>query len=207
MTPTVIDLSHHDPSPDFVRLKAAGIELVFFKATEGLKIVDQTYDKRCRMAREAGLMTGAYHFGVNADGSDQAKHFLDVAVKGDILGFDLERSAHSIGIGQSEEFIEKILDAQGRLPLLYYGEYLLEQANLGHINRKSIIRKCLGWGSRYYTKRPKTIIDQRLALWQYTGDGVGPTPHKIDGVGGNVDLNVWVDDFSLATIMSSVAIA
>jgi lysozyme len=73
----VVDLSHHNENVDFVKMKADGIVAVIHKATQGLTYVDKTYATRQRAASKAGLLWGAYHFGVGGDGSDQAAFFLE----------------------------------------------------------------------------------------------------------------------------------
>ena len=30
---------------------------------------------------------------------------------------------------------------------------------------------------------------EKAWLWQYTGDGVGPLPHNVPGIGRNMDIN------------------
>src|SRR5580765_2996828 len=90
----VIDLSHHNRSPDFQKAKAAGIVGVIHKASEGLTYVDPTYASNRRKALAAGLLWGAYHFGSGGNPKGQADHFLDVVAPGpaDLLVLDFEES-------------------------------------------------------------------------------------------------------------------
>ncbi len=73
----VVDLSHHNETVDFAKMKAAVIVGVIHKATQGLTYVDDTYANRRAQALECGLLWGGYRFGVGGDGSDQAPHRVD----------------------------------------------------------------------------------------------------------------------------------
>ena len=58
----VIDLSHHNPTPDWAKLKAAGCIGVIHKATEGTSYKDPTLYDRAKDAMAAGLKWSTYHF-------------------------------------------------------------------------------------------------------------------------------------------------
>src|SRR5690242_11536953 len=84
-TNAVIDLSHHNGTHlDFQAAAGAGIVGVVHKATQGTGHVDPMYVTNRSPARGAGLLWGAYHFGVGADGVEQADFFLGT-VKPDAL--------------------------------------------------------------------------------------------------------------------------
>lgn len=72
----VIDLSHHNGDVNMSAAKNAGIQGVIHKATQGWKYVDPKYQVNRDTALAAGLLWGAYHFGVGADGVEQADFFL-----------------------------------------------------------------------------------------------------------------------------------
>lgn len=81
--PAVIDISdnnrHLDSLAEFQALKAAGVQLVIHKASQGVKEVDPLYAKRRPLAIEAGLRWDAYHFCTSAPIAAQQAHFLAVA--------------------------------------------------------------------------------------------------------------------------------
>jgi glycosyl hydrolase family 25 len=60
----VVDLSHHNGSVDLVKAKTAGILGIIQKATQGDDFVDPTFAANRKKANDAGLLVGAYHFGV-----------------------------------------------------------------------------------------------------------------------------------------------
>ena len=72
----VIDISHHNGANlNFVQAKQDGIIGIIHKATQGFTFKDKRYEENRTKARDAGLLWGAYHFGVGGDGSDQAYNF------------------------------------------------------------------------------------------------------------------------------------
>ena len=76
MIDVVVDLSHHNPKPDFARAAQAGAKGVIYKASQGTTGIDPTFRNNEPRARAAGLWWGAYHFATGSDGVAQAQHFL-----------------------------------------------------------------------------------------------------------------------------------
>ncbi|HEX8099092.1 MAG TPA: GH25 family lysozyme, partial [Actinomycetota bacterium] len=62
------------------RVRAAGIEFAYIKASEGTDVSDPRFRPNWDGARAAGLETGAYHFfSLCSPGLDQAGNFLQAA--------------------------------------------------------------------------------------------------------------------------------
>lgn len=57
-----VDVSAHNGEIDFRKVASDGISFVIIKATEGGTFKDRRFVDNLRMAREAGLKVGAYHF-------------------------------------------------------------------------------------------------------------------------------------------------
>lgn len=91
-----IDVSHYQNDAgaiDWKKVKAAGYEFVYIKATEALVYVDKYYSKNIADARAAGLVVGSYHFARGNDPVKEADHFLSVVGKmqeSDFLVLDWE---------------------------------------------------------------------------------------------------------------------
>jgi lysozyme len=119
----VIDLSHHQEIVDFKKIKEDGIVGVIHKATEGLTFVDKMYAERRDQARDAGLLWGAYHFGVGADASDQADFFLNTAKTDDetlvVLDYEPNVTGPTMTLSQAREFIDHLSEVVGRFPGMY----------------------------------------------------------------------------------------
>ncbi|MFP3024094.1 MAG: GH25 family lysozyme, partial [Wolbachia sp.] len=79
---------------------------------------------------EEGLLWGAYHFGTEGNGKNQADHFLKTVgeSKNTILALDIEenKSGKNITVKQAEEFVKRVEEVTGRLPLIYGSSYFLK---------------------------------------------------------------------------------
>lgn len=127
------------------------------------------------------------------NGTDQADYYLSQLSPGQLMVLDFERYPRSqMTLRQAEDFIYRVLAMTGNLPVLYYGELVRELEEGGRIATDSILRQCPAWMSRYSERQPVPIKGQDLVMWQYTGDGVGPLPHRVEGCRNEADLSVWV---------------
>ncbi|HEX7951165.1 MAG TPA: glycoside hydrolase family 25 protein [Candidatus Limnocylindrales bacterium] len=77
-----IDVSNWQGRIDFTKVKAAGKQFVFAKASEGTSWTDASYARNKASAIAAGLRFGAYHFArpgnAAGDGVREADHFIAV---------------------------------------------------------------------------------------------------------------------------------
>lgn len=76
-----VDVSDYQGIVDFKRVKAAGKEFVWIKATEGVSghgSTQEHFRENAKRARDEGLLIGFYHYMRATPPIDQAKHFLDV---------------------------------------------------------------------------------------------------------------------------------
>ena len=84
-----IDISAHNGDIDFRKVAAEGIDFAIIKATEGGTFKDKKFIDNIRLAREAGLKTGAYHFfRFDTPGYMQGLNFLN-SVRGRQLDLPL----------------------------------------------------------------------------------------------------------------------
>jgi lysozyme len=180
----IIDLSHHNGQVDLIKAKAAEILGLIQKATQSTSFTDPTFVANRQKAAAAGLSFGAYHFGVGADGVEQAEFFLKVAQPRDtdLMVLDLEANPQgpSMTLEEARAFVTHIQAATGRWPGLYAGHYLKEL--LGTAN-DPVLANCWFWIAQY---GPTPVIPaawKTWTLWQYTDGALGPQPHTVDGVG------------------------
>src|SRR5215831_11151376 len=72
-----VDVSHHNGSISWSRVRGAGVTFAFVKATEGATFVDPRCAANLAGCRTAGIAPGAYHFyHHDVDPAAQAAHFL-----------------------------------------------------------------------------------------------------------------------------------
>ena len=98
----------------------AGCSFAFARATYGTT-ADSRYAQHMTAFRKAGIVTGAYAFGINADGAAQAAKFLDVAHDADLLALDweAEKDKPPMTEAQTAAFIAAV-HAAGRTIGLYH---------------------------------------------------------------------------------------
>ncbi len=181
----VIDISHHNGTNlNLTKAKAAGILGVIQKATQGEDYVDATFKANKAAALKAGLLFGAYHFGIGSDGVAQADHFLSV-VKPDastvvVLDFESNPTGPSMNIDEARAFVTHIQSELGRWPGFYSGHDI--KAALG-TTVDPVLKNCWFWLAQY---GPTAVVPpcwNDWTLWQYTDGGAGPNPHTVDGIG------------------------
>src|SRR5580692_9057726 len=126
----VVDLSHHNGNVDLQQAKTAGISAIIHKATQGTTYVDPMYAANKAKAKAAGMLWGAYHFGVGADGVEQADYFLKTVQPGPqellVLDFEANPQGPSMTLEEARAFVTHIYQVLGRYPGFYSGYYIKE---------------------------------------------------------------------------------
>ncbi|PHN02230.1 GH25 family lysozyme [Flavilitoribacter nigricans] len=178
---------------DFVEARNSGIMAIFHKATQGVDFKKDMpkYDERKQAALEANLLWGAYHFGTDQDGKDQAKFFLDnIGQAGNVLpALDFEAIRDKNGkiitlmnIQQAEDFVTYIKDTTGKWPGIY-GSSDLREAMKNY--EGDILTNCWLWLAGYVNESQLKLPAgwSRWTIWQYT-DGEHPNPSPaVPGIG------------------------
>lgn len=183
----VIDISHHQPTVDFDKVRADGIVGVIHKASEGTRFIDKKYNARRQQALDAGLLWGAYHFGVGGSGKAQADHFLEAADPIDstliVLDFEANRVGPTMTLDQAREFVTHLEQHINRFPGLYSGSLIKEQ--LGGEPPDPVLSQCFLWIAQYSGRTPVNIPNtfHTWTFWQYTDGFHGNAPHTVDGIG------------------------
>jgi lysozyme len=195
----VIDLSHHNNVTNFQDVRDAGIIGVINKATQGTTVVDGTYGLRKPRALAAGLLWGAYHFGVSGNAQKQADHFLDVVQPGptDLLVLDFEPNKDgTMSLADATAFVQRIFQQTGRFPGLYSGQAFLKE-QLG-TKKNDVLANCFLWVARYSDQPPQvpTATWKTFTFWQYTDGNTGPQPHQVNGVATGCDRDKFNGDES-----------
>jgi len=135
-------------------------------------------------AHAAGLLWAAYHFGVGADGVEQADHFLRVVQPGpqDLLVLDFEANAQgpSMTLAEARAFVTHINQTLGRFPGLYSGYYIKE---LLGTNTDPVLANCWFWLSQFGLTPVVPVNWVTWTMWQYTDGAAGPQPHEVPGIG------------------------
>ncbi len=201
ITPLVADMNHNNPV-DFDRIAKAGIVGAIHKAIQG-HFIDGEYAKRRPLAQKAGLEWGAYAFNTGDPVADQVALFLKIAAPDErtSLWLDFEDNKASPMSGeQAREFLDRVDQKIGRACGIYGGNRIREKVEPDD----DFFPQHPLWLCQYKLGLPDSVtLDElnkhisvpkpwsKYFLLQYTGDGVGPRPHTVDGLENGADLNAF----------------
>jgi len=185
----VIDLYHGDAVISFDAAYAAGIRGVIHKATQGNTITDKTYAARREQALDAGMLWGAYHYIGPSDMEAQAARFIDLAQPTDATLVAVDHEDRSVPLAKLVAFIEAVKAEIGRYPVVYSGFLIKEQVAKATTLQRAVLAQCELWLSQYGSAPRWPGLWKAPFLWQFTGDGEGPSPHTVDGMGKVVDIS------------------
>ncbi len=180
-----IDVSHHQNTVDWAKVRTAGKSFAFAKATEGIDWVDPTFSTNWAAMQQVGLVRGAYHFFVAKDDAEaQAQHFIATVQlePGDLPpAVDVEVSdGDSVADIQAGVLIWlKTIEAHyGVKPILYSDETFLNQDLAEGFEAYPL------WIAEYSEDAPTSIGSwTKWTFWQYSQTG------EVDGVDGDVDVD------------------
>lgn len=195
LQPRVTDISHHNTVTDLRATAVAGIWGVIHKATQGTGFRDKRYTERRGLARAAGLLWGAYHFGDSSDPVRQVDNFLDYAKPDASTFLSLDYEDHPSGRTmqprQMVTFLREIERRTGRKALLYGGNRIKEDIGKLSAADRAYVTSHLLWLCQYGNTPKLPQGFSGMFLWQYTDGIVGPQPRTIPGISGHVDLNAF----------------
>jgi lysozyme len=188
-----IDVSHWQNDIDWKKVAKDGVEFAILKATEAVGYVDPKLEENYKEARKQGILLGFYHFARGGDAHQEADFFLSKIPKlqrGEFLVLDYEINIVK-EVEWCRKFLDRVFDRTGIRPILYTNE-----ARVTSINWQYVIDGNYGlWVAKYGVnngdlgKKPNIGQWPFAVIWQYTSKG------KVDGIEGNVDLNMaFADD-------------
>jgi lysozyme len=193
-----IDVSHWQGNPDFKRVKAAGIQYVIAKATEGVNYIDPCFKTNVQAALSADLQVGAYHFLRAGDITAQVHDFLAAIKPYNITypaALDIEH-AELIAFGEDKltdmtiNFCTQI-KAAGYKPMVYSNRNWLYTAKYLDVDRIRAAGISI-WLAWYSNAMPDNTDRSSICdMWQYCSDG------NVPGISGKVDCNVSYKNFGV----------
>lgn len=198
-----IDASELQSEIDFNLLKAQGIEFVILRiggrgyGSEGSMYPDTKFDEYYENAKNAGLKVGAYFFSQaknSKEGEEEAEYALGLLDDRELdypLAFDWELienepTARTNGVSVKDltdaavAFCDAVSDS-GYTPVIYTNTSLIyTNYDLTRIKNYDL------WHAEY-TSTPSLFYN--FTIWQYTYEG------QLEGVSGNVDINVCMKEY------------
>lgn len=184
----VIDVSHHQGTINWEKVKAAGVDGAILRCGYGDNIASQDDKQWKRNAEECtrlGIPFGVYLYSYAksaAQAKSEAEHVLRL-VKGYKLSYpvyyDLEEAGTQSGAVDRMNIFAEIIEKAGYWCGLYcnkswWDNYL-----------KSLGSRYTKWIARYND----TLGMDNVDMWQYSSSG------KVSGISGNVDMNHCYRDF------------
>jgi lysozyme len=173
-----IDVSHWQGVIAWDRVKEAGYQFAYLKATDGDKIADSHFQLNWRASKDAGVLRGAYHFfRPGADFEAQFRNFTGVVEPdGELLPpcLDLEVGPmDSLELESALSWLDAVERFYGVTPVVYCDRSLRDKlAAVPRFNAYPL------WIADYSTIEPPL-----WKFWQHTPQG------QVSGVPGLVDLD------------------
>lgn len=185
MASPVIDLSHHNPAPDWEALKAAGVLGIIHKATEGTGYADPDRKPRLAAAYRAGLLIATYHFMRPGSMAAQMDFYLKTidAAPGERIVLDYEDP--KLSLSDLRQAVIYIWDKRPDLQITVYSGNLIKE-QLGN-TRDELFAKTSLWIAQYNNTGPSwpKATWPAWSLWQWTDK------EKVPGISAPVDGNKW----------------
>ncbi len=192
-----VDVSSYQANIDMNKLKEQNIKFIYIKATEGSKAKDDKFDENWKNAKNAELLSGAYHFfSYDSEGRTQAENFIKT------VGNDIkERLLPVVDVeyyGDKEQnppnkedvvrelkvFLEMLEKEYQVKPLIYTRTDIYDKYIKGQFDEYK------KWIASVYTPLSWNYKDDWY-IWQYLNKG------KLNGYTGGekyIDLNILNKD-------------
>jgi MYXO-CTERM domain-containing protein len=187
-----IDVSHHQATIDWDKVKADGVVFAFIRVSDGLPPIDREFVRNWAEAKRVGIVRGVYQFfREDLDPVAQADVVLDemgALDDGDLPPvIDVESTdgqtpaTITANVGK---WIDRIEAATGRRPIIYSGKYFWND------NVKSTAFSSYPlWIPQYGPVCPDLPTAwSEWAFFQYSSTG------SVMGIGGNCDMNYFNGD-------------
>lgn len=187
-TKKVIDVSYHNGTIDWAKVKASGVDGAIIRCGYGDNITSQDDKQWKRNADECtrlGIPFGTYIYSYaksDAQAKSEAEHVLRL-IKGYKLSYpvyyDLEEAGTQSGAVNRMKIFADIIEKAGYWCGVYCNKSWWDNT------LKSLGDRYTKWIARYNNTLGMDGVD----MWQYTSDG------SVNGISGRVDMNHCYRDF------------
>lgn len=196
-----IDISVHNKTIDFAKVKRDGVQVVIIKATEGINCIDKKLEEHYQGALKEHLNIGFYHFmSEKTDPRAQARDFYN-AIKNkkynvypvlDIETNNMKRTKEEIS-NRCLEFLDEFYKLTKLKCVIYTGGYFGKD----FLNDK-IKKNYNGWIAHYGVTKPMNNGFTNIVGHQYTEHG------KVAGITTNVDLNIFEEAITIGAPTNTI---
>jgi GH25 family lysozyme M1 (1,4-beta-N-acetylmuramidase) len=186
----IADLSKWQGTIDFGKLKSQ-VDFVILRVQAGYTNVDSKYKEYVAGCKANGIPFGTYAYfkGVSIpDSIAEAKNAFELMdPDSKFFALDIEENCNRDLVSTGQAFIDYLKNKGVQKVGLYSGESFFNAHNLGSIRCDFVWIAKYGTNDGQQHTKPSVPCD----LWQYTSVG------HLNGIGGNVDLNVLTGSKSL----------
>jgi lysozyme len=177
----IVDIHNADGRRDLGVAARGGIVALIHKVTEGRDFIDRGVVRAMADAREAGLLTGLYHYANGTDPNTQADHFLRVVepYPDALLVLDCEDNARSsfgtMTARGAAAFARRVFEVRKRWPVFYSFTSFIRAMRFDDESR-AVLARCPLWQAQYGERpaAPASSVWSKIDLWQYTNGADGP---------------------------------
>ena len=199
-----IDISSWQGNIDFAKVKEAGIEIVYIKASEGRTLVDPYLEQNYQNAKANGLKIGFYHFltATTVDGAEEQAQFFASVIAGKEIDCKLAMDYEQFnGASKSQinevavSFIKKLKEITGKDVIAYSNAN-----NIIHTFGAKVASQAKLWLAYYNPPDELRNINSSWSTYigiQYTSKGTVP------GIEGYVDRDRFSKEILMANLDSS----
>lgn len=194
-----IDVSKYQGDIDWKKVKADGIEYAIIRVAyrgygSGEIVIDELAEKNIKNATKAGIKVGVYFFSqaINEkEAREEVEYIVDIIKDYNVeypIVFDMEEisgdTARTDKLTPKEKtniaiaFCEKVKEA-GYEPMVY--------GNIKWFAAEYEISRLEAYDKWFAYYDNSLYFPYKIKMWQYTDKG------KVDGITGNVDLNIYVE--------------
>ena len=195
-----IDVSKHNGTIDWAKVKGAGIQFAMIRAGYGMNNIDDKAKRNLSECNRLGIPCGVYWFSYACNESQAKKeaqkclevikpYKLDYPVAFD-FEYDSVTYAAKMGTKMTKELASKITHAFCR-EIEAAGYYVLNYSNADYLSRffDSSVRSAYDLWLAQWPKSPDLSKPPECGIWQYSSTG------SVPGINGNVDLNAAYKDY------------
>lgn len=183
-----IDVSYHQATIEWSKVRRAGIKFAFIRVSDGLTVTDPEFVRNWTNAREAKIARGAYQFfrpeqnaiaqadkliAAIADDKGELAPVIDVESTGGLRPAQIAK--------QVTLWIDRVRARLGVEPIIYTSpDFWRDEVGGADLSSQPL------WVAHYTRECPRVPAPwTRWTFWQYSKTG------RVPGIKGNVDLNVF----------------
>lgn len=207
-----IDVSKHQLKIDWNKVKNDGVDFAIIRLGirgygTGKLVLDDNFHTNIKEAINAGIKVGVYFYSqaiTNAEVLEEAAMVLEEIKKYDItypVVFDMEevledgvRTKDLTTLERTDMTIAfcEAIKAGGYTPMIYANiKWFVAKLDMSRLTQYD------KWFAQYYQQ---PFFPYEFQMWQYTAKG------RVDGIEGNVDLNLSFKDYSNPDVAISIPV-